>query len=206
MEGFWLYSYVALWVLVIALAVLTLSLLRLVGQMHLRIGPAGAMAAATGPDVGDNLGTLLDTMRDDAVSVFRFPKARDTLFVFVAPDCQACQEVLRGLVPFARRHETELDTVVVSGTANPVHNRRFSENLRKGPIDFVASPDAAEGARIGATPFGVWVDGEGVIHAKGIVNHAEHLESLRNARISGFATLDEYFAKQDEDRDRTVAA
>ena len=42
MSGWWLASYLVLWALVIALAVLVLALARQIGTLHLRLGPRGA--------------------------------------------------------------------------------------------------------------------------------------------------------------------
>jgi methylamine dehydrogenase accessory protein MauD len=42
-------------------------------------------------------------------------------------------------------------------------------------------------------PFAVLVDSKGVLRARGIVNSREHLESLFEAKRTGFASIQDYF-------------
>src|SRR6266700_2838910 len=54
MHGWWTASYVALWLLVGALALLVVALARQVGTLHLRLGPRGALEIDTeGPPLGE---------------------------------------------------------------------------------------------------------------------------------------------------------
>lgn len=192
MSGIWLISYVILWVVVIALAVMTLSLLRLVGSLHQRVGPAGALVTDNGPDIGEALPEILESEGIVDHTVLRFPKSRDTLIIFVSPNCPACIELLRSLIPFKIRHGERLEVVLISTSADAELHSELSRKAAQARLPYVSLPKLASAVRIGGTPFGLWLDEEGVVHAKGIVNHTEHLESLKNARESGFASLQEY--------------
>ena len=43
---------------------------------------------------------------------------------------------------------------------------------------------------VGGAPYGLWVDQDGQVTAKGMVNNREHLESLMHATNSGHASLE----------------
>jgi methylamine dehydrogenase accessory protein MauD len=191
MTGIWLYSYIFLWLVVLALAWLTLTLLRLVGQLHQRLGPAGAAVTSNGLDVGERLPDILETHNVVDHALFSFPKKRDCLLVFVSPQCAACEDLIPSLIPFANRERGELDVMVISNGDKAGDNGHFSKLLAHKGITFVVAPDLTLAARVGGTPFAFWLDSEGVVRAKGIVNHTEHIESLKNARLTGFATDEE---------------
>jgi len=199
MEGIWLVSYIALWVVVLVLGWLTLSLLRLVGQLHQRLGPSGAAVLGGGPDIGERLTDLMDAHKIVDQALLGFPKKRDSLLVFVSPSCPACEELIKSLIPFSRREKKDLEVVMVSGSNKPQPNNRFSAMVQKSDIAFMVSPPLAIAARIGITPYGLWLDQEGTVHAKGIVNHSEHLDSLKMARTSGIATFEDHLHTHDDD-------
>jgi methylamine dehydrogenase accessory protein MauD len=46
--------------------------------------------------------------------------------------------------------------------------------------------------RVAKLPFSVLLDEQGKIVSKGLINSREHLESLFNAKESGFASLQDY--------------
>lgn len=192
MRGIWLISYIVLWLLVIGLAVMSLSLLRLVGSLHQRVGPAGALVTDNGPAIGQALSEILESEGIVDHTVLSFPKPRDTLVIFVSPNCPACVELLRSLIPFKIRHGERLEVVLVSTSAEADLHSELSRKAAQARLPYLSLPKLALAVRIGGTPFGLWLDEEGVVHAKGIVNHTEHLESLKNARESGFVSLQEY--------------
>lgn len=189
MQGIWLISYLALWLIVLVLAWLLLTLLRLVGQLHERLGPAGAAMTGNGPDIGERLPDLMEAHKIVDQALLGFPKSRDSLLVFVAPSCPTCEDLIRSLVPFSRR-EKELEVIMVSSATRPEENNHFAAMVARTGVALLASPALTEAAKVNGTPFALWLDREGTVHAKGIVNHSEHLESLKHARESGFATLE----------------
>lgn len=190
MSGIWLVSYIALWLLVIILALVVLSLARLVGQLHRRLGPAGALVTDHGPAIGEHLGEVIGRAGLEAEGALRFPQADDSLLVFVSPTCSACVDLLWDLRAFISRHR-DLGVMVISGTPVADRNAAFAKAAEAAGAPLRVLPALTEAARIGPTPFAVWLDSVGVVRAKGIVNQIEHLDSLLHARQSGFASLDE---------------
>lgn len=193
MEGIWLGSYLLLWAVVALLAIATLSLLRLVGQLQMRLGPAGAAVTDHGLEIGTSLPDQLDPgLARDLDGRFAFPRPKDSLLLFVSPACKACDELLKSVTPFQRRYRDRVDLTLVSNSSDAEGNDALAGWARRVRLPFVASVPLAAAARVHGTPFGLWLDAVGVVRAKGIVNHMEHLESLRNAREVGYASLDEY--------------
>ena len=50
--------------------------------------------------------------------------------------------------------------------------------------------------QVGKIPYGVLIDSQGVIRAKGLTNTREHLESLFEADKTGFGSLQEFIASR----------
>jgi methylamine dehydrogenase accessory protein MauD len=192
MSGFWLVSYAALWLTVLALAWFTLSLLRLVGQLHQRLGPAGAAVISSGLEIGERLPDILEAQHVVDNAQFGFPKKTDSLLIFVSPNCPACEDLIPSLIPFAKRERHHLETIAISNADRPESNNHFASLFARSGISFLSSPELTRALRVGGTPFALWLDADGTVNAKGIVNHTEHLESLKNARESGFATAQQH--------------
>ncbi len=172
MTGIWLASYVTLWGVVVALGLLLITTLRLVGVLHHRLGPTGALVVDDGPRLDASLVTELAT----SVPALRFPRERDVLMVFLSDRCPTCLNLMDSLVAFSRRNARSVDVLLLPAGGG------FRED---GPIAahasglrLVAEPSLAKALNITITPFGLWVDRAGVTRGKGIVNHIEHLDSL----------------------------
>jgi methylamine dehydrogenase accessory protein MauD len=169
MSGWWLASYLVLWALVIALALLVLALARQIGTLHLRLGPRGALELdEEGPPLGEAPEPSDQTdLRGRPVSVGG--PGDPQLLLFVSPGCHMCREVLPSL-PVAARAGQLAARVVVDADPNEAEG---------GPdVPTVASPELARSYRIPGTPYAVILDGLGVVRAKGSVNNLEQLEGL----------------------------
>lgn len=192
MHGWWLVSYVLLWLVVAALGWLAISLSRLVGQIHQRVGPAGALVPQNGPDVGEAILEMKGVAEALSHRMLQFPRERDLLMVFVSPNCPACGDLSRSLVSFARRMREQLDVVAIRTTRGGMDDDALAPYFERVGLPYVALPKLARALSVHGTPFALWLDPSGVIQARGVANTTEHLESLRNARESGFASLERY--------------
>src|SRR5258708_4618808 len=136
--GWWLASYIVLWVLVLGLTALVVALIRQIGLLHLRIAPTGAFDTGDGPEVGDS-----------APPVAAVPPGRDALIVFGSDTCRLCVELLPSITALARAHP-HLAVVVASASD------RFAARVAP-PAVGVADVNAVVAWRIRATPFAVLV-------------------------------------------------
>ena len=159
MNGWWVASFIVLWVVVIVLSGVVIALARQIGLLHLRISPTGALDTAEGPPVGEMAPRLAPVL-----------PGRETLVVFGSDGCGLCHDLLPSVNTLARS-EPGMVVVVASASAG------FVEQVR-APVVPVADVAAVASYRIRSTPYAVYLDSAGIVGAKGIVNTLEHLESV----------------------------
>lgn len=188
-------SNVLLWLALIGCAVLLLGLLRQVGLLHERSSPLGAMITDHGPDIGDVAPTF--DLPDHSGAMVRIggPSAlkRPTLLMFTAPTCPVCDKLFPLIKSIAR---AEKFSVVMISDGQPDEHQRFLAKHELGDIRYVVSAEVGMAFQVGKIPYGVLLDTEGVIRAKGLTNTREHLESLLEADKSGFASLQQFMASR----------
>lgn len=172
MTGIWLASYVILWGAVAVLGVLLLTTLRLVGVLHHRLGPTGALVVDEGPRLDEPLAAEISR----SVRALRFPRERDVLMVFLSDRCPSCVHLMDSLVAFSRRNAERVDVLLLPTEGG------FREDgpiaARAAGLRMLPEPSLAKALHIAITPFGLWIDRAGTTRGKGIVNHIEHLDSL----------------------------
>lgn len=196
-------STILLWIAVIALAALVLALLRQIGVLHERMGPAGALVGREGPRTGDPA-PVLDltdwngrTLRIGAAD----PEGRGTLLLFVSPTCPVCETLLPLVTSVRDAEDPQLRVVLASDGPRDEHAVFVAHHgLARG--HYVLSTELGLAFEVGRLPYAVLLDGDGVIRARGLVNSREHLESLFEARERGVASLQEFLGR---DGDRRVA-
>ncbi|HEX5948703.1 MAG TPA: hypothetical protein VFZ45_03975, partial [Actinomycetota bacterium] len=172
MSGWWLASYVVLWVLVVALALLTLALARQIGTLHLRLGPRGALELdAEGPPL-DEAPEPVDTRDLDGRPLAIGGPGHPQLILFVSPGCPICREVLPSL-PVAAR-VGGMRPVVVSDSEDP--REAVPDGDTNAPV--ILGPGVARAYAVPGTPYAVALDRQGVVRAKGTINNLEQLEGL----------------------------
>jgi methylamine dehydrogenase accessory protein MauD len=174
MSGWWLASYVALWVLVILLSVLMIAIARQVGTLHLRLGPRGALEVDDeGPPLGEAPEPVSAADLDGRPVTIGGP-GPGQLVLFVSPGCPICREVLPG-VPAAAR-AGRLEPLVITDADRGEAAVTYARAGVDAPV--VASPDAAERYAVPGTPYAMVFDRAGVVQAKGTVNNLEQVEGL----------------------------
>ena len=178
MEGIWLASYLALWTLVILLGLVILVHSRLLGLLHHRIGPKGARALADGPALGARVDRLAARGLDGKPWVREFPAADDVVLVFISPQCETCNSLVPHLKDFVAVSR-ELTVVLVSTLDQMLMNHAYRSYAGLDGLTYLVGASLAADLRIEGTPYALYVDREGVVKAKGIVNNYEHLVSLK---------------------------
>jgi methylamine dehydrogenase accessory protein MauD len=173
-SGWWLASYVILWILVVALAILVLALARQIGVLHLRLGPRGALEV---DDEGPPLGEApepIDAHALDGREVTIGGPGEPQLLFFVSPGCPICKELLPSLAPAARAARMTPLAIV------DVEEQSARDAYVHSPpaVTLVAGPEISETYEIPGTPYAVILDTIGVVRAKGTVNTLEQIEGL----------------------------
>ena len=186
-------SNLALWAIVIVLAVVVLALMRQVGALHERIAPAGALMGSEAPKVGEVAPELelLDWNERPFHVGGADPEGRSTLVFFVSPTCPVC----KGLIPVVRslrRAERGSLRVVLASDGPRAEHEVFVRRERLERESYVLSPELGLRYQVAKLPYGVLIGPDGVIRARGLVNSREHLESLLEASERGTASIQEF--------------
>jgi methylamine dehydrogenase accessory protein MauD len=182
-------------VITLALAVLVFALARQVGVLHERVAPMGAMTSDQGPAVGEPAPALsVVTLAGGRIEIGGpSAVARSLLLLFVSPSCPVCKKLLPIARSFASAERLE---VVLIGDGEAAEQRAMIEEFQLEQLPYVNSPQVGMAFQVGKLPYAVLIDAQGVIRAKGLVNHREHLESLIVAQETGFATIQAYLASR----------
>lgn len=178
MSGPVLVSYVALWVVVVVMAVALFALYHHFGEMYLGTREG---RSSQGPAMRRALRPL------EAVSVAGTPVSlprpgSPALLVFADTGCKVCSKLRPDLVQL-RREWPEVDVVAVCG-GTPDDVRAWAAELDGVPV--VPDPGNAAMARyrVGLSPFAVAVDATGVVRSKGVASTREGLDGHLEAALA----------------------
>lgn len=184
-------------VAVTLLVVLVLALARQIGVLHTRLAPAGAlMNTSAGPDVGAPAPKLsLQDINGTLVQIGG-ASASALLILFVSPSCPICKELVPVARSMARAEKLRL-LFASDGSGIDKH------------VDYISKMDIADypyllsselGLKLGASklPYAALIDSDGILRSRGLVNSREHLESLVEAMLSGYDSLQDYLVKEQQ--------
>jgi methylamine dehydrogenase accessory protein MauD len=173
-------SVVVLWIVVLPLGFLVLAHSRLIGLLLQRIGPGIARSVGEGPPVGTRIEKLQATTLLGQAWTRRFPVASESLAIFISPQCQACNELMPHVKDFLIRFGSRAELHLFSLLGDPAMNRAYVDFAKLEDTSYLIADRLAAKLQVTGTPYGFKLDKNGVILAKGIVNHFEHLVSLWN--------------------------
>ena len=182
MSGFWIVSFLALWVVVLIEGFVFLVLLRQVGVLHVRLAPRGAMGLEH-PAPGFRLSEETFVTTEGRRITFRADRGRRLLALFVSPECSVCGDVMPGVRTLVRERQGELDLIVGVG-AEDADATEYLDPYRLN-THVVAAPDLLKRLSITAAPFAASLDEEGRIIAGGVINSLEQLESVLDEQLDG---------------------
>jgi methylamine dehydrogenase accessory protein MauD len=205
MEGIWLVSYIVLWVLVLALAVLVLLLYRQLGIMYLGtaegVSRDGLDRGKTAPDF---------TLTDQHGNIHRLSayRGRPVVLLFGSPHCSPCRLLLPQLQDWARKHPQV--AVLWLNAASPEESARFvaetGTTLPVLPYSPTPKDNLMDLYRVRVTPFTFFLDADGVIRAKGLVNTKSGLDLYYKELLTGKPVEPEEAEKLVEQEDLQPAA
>ncbi len=177
----WQVTLIVLWVVVLMQTTLILVLFRQVGLVYLGRRDARARDGLPLRSLAPAWEAADLTGRVQASSLFG---QRPLLLVFAEPGCAPCKEFLPELREFARQHESDLNTVVV-GTDSDDQNREMAREYQlEVPVLTQSRRSISADYRVFASPFVYFIDEEGVIRDKGVVNFRVQLEEKLRALAS----------------------
>lgn len=192
-----LVSNVALWCVVIVLAIVVVALARQVGILHERVAPAGALMPTSGPKVGEVVeahqypdiggsGITLGGANEEGAA---------TLVLWISPTCPVCRSLVPTAVSLAKRERLRL---VFASDGEPLEpHRAYVADLEIGRYPYVVSQALGLAFEVARLPFAALIGPDGTLASKGLVNTREHLESLVESMSSGVASLQDYVRRAD---------
>lgn len=149
---------------------------------QLRLPAARALITDDGPPLHAPIPPFEWRALDGALLTSADYAARETLMLFVSPDCPACDSVLASLRAVSRTDRRRVDLVLVvdgdTATAGRVARQaRCRARVVADELGVIRSSLA-----IARTPVGLLVDSGGVVRMKGVVNNGAQLEGLIRRR------------------------
>ena len=198
-----LVSNLALWVLVVVLALVVLALARQVGILHERVAPAGALQPIEGPKVGEVTEPMkLRDLEGRGVTIGGpDPNGLATLVLFISPTCPVCKSLVPTVKSLANTESRRMRLVFASDGDKPEQHVAYATDLRLDDYPYVLSQVLGIGYHVSKLPFAVLIGADGSLQSKGLVNSREHLESLVEAMDMGVATLQDYMQMASPSRD-----
>ncbi|HSB09066.1 MAG TPA: thiol-disulfide isomerase [Blastocatellia bacterium] len=199
MNGVWLVSYLALWLVVALLLLAVFALARQVGLLHRRMGPAVARTENEGPSIGETIQKVKVVNFEGREMTVGGDRTLPTLFVFLSATCPTCLELAPALRSIWKSDRNSLELVMVTVDSDAHVNRNFIARNKLWGIPLVVSQSLALQLGVFSPPYGVLIDAQGLVLAKGVVNHLEHLESLIDAARLGYPTMESWREAQRSD-------
>jgi methylamine dehydrogenase accessory protein MauD len=196
MGGIWLISFFMLWFVVIFLLLAVGVLSRQVGLLHRRLGAPNARMTNSGPEVGESAPELSATDLMGREVTLASNRGRQTLMVFVSASCPACNELMPSLRSIWHSERNSLEVILVSLSLDEKMNRSFVLRHKLEDIPYVVSKEIGTRYAILTSPYGLLIDHKGIVRAKGVINHLEHLESLLDAAQLGFPSMESWVQAQ----------
>jgi len=189
-------SQIGLWVLVILLLITVLALARQIALMHRRIPAMGARMTADGPAIGKQAPEFQgEDVFGKRVSL-GFPGKKQTLVVFVSPNCPACENAMAAIRSIQRSERRHLEIVLVALKGSELENREFAKRHAIQEGRYLLSKELGELYQVTSAPYGILISADGKVRSKGILNHLEHLDSLLNADEIGQPTMEQLLASR----------
>src|SRR5690242_181352 len=176
MDGIWLVSFIALWIIVIVEAVLILLLYRQLGILYLGtasgVSRDGLAVGTAAPDFN------LRDVDGQAVSLSSL-RGRNVLLLFGSTHCEPCRRLLPGLQDFAARDGRDFEVLWLNqGTPEETEQFRAETGTTLRMLTFRDGVNDAYRVRV--TPFLFMIDPSGVIKAKGLANTKAQVEWYRD--------------------------
>ena len=184
-------SIVLLWGAVIALGLMLWALSRQVGVLFERVAPMGALVTDAGPAVGEPSPALsLRGIQSEQVEIGGGTEL-PTLLFFLSPSCPVCKKLIPVLKALQRDERRQL-RVVLASDGELVDHLGFVREQGLEAMPYLLSTELGMSYRVSRLPYGVLLDVQGKVAAKGLVNSREQLDSLLNAHDMQTPSIQQY--------------
>lgn len=180
--------------IVAVLAIVVLALARQIGILHTRLAPAGALMNTTGPEPGQPAPLLAVPAIDDTQVTIGGAALQPLLLLFVSPNCPVCKQLVPAARSLAKREKLRL--VFASDGGDAKRHLEYIERMDIDTYPYIVSSEVGLRFAADKLPYAALVDREGILRSRGLVNSREHLESLVEAMLSGFESIQDYLVNE----------
>lgn len=181
MQGIWLYSYIALWIVTLAVAVGLVAVGRFIGSVLNQAVRASApgQAQATGPTIGAQLWD--DTTFPLQPGLVAVSDATTFVTVFVSSTCPHCQR----LVPSLGAITGIPDVQPIVMNRDPIKaDDVYAAELKGLGIPYIQATDLFEKNEVNMVPTIALVDRQGIVLAKRLGNDIGGIQEMINTRLA----------------------
>lgn len=148
----WKVAIIVLWIGLVLLYFITLSIVRQVGILLLRVGPRSPLVLSSGPTIGKVAPTI------PGLFLTNDKNGHQTVLLFVSKGCPSCHQILQA--------------------ANSV--KKDYRNINLHLLNQNQFREAFSVYGISEVPYAVKIDSDGIVRMKGVVNNIDHLEEFLN--------------------------
>lgn len=205
MTGIWLAAFVALWLVVGFLMFSMFIIARQVGMLHTRLGPTGARMTNDGLTVGETAPTLNAEDLSGQPLTVGGQRSNPQLILFITTACTTCAALTPSIRALWKSESDKLDLLLVALYSTEEAAREFVRRYRVRDIPCTVSQIVGFDYKVSAPPFGILLDEQGMVRAKGIINNNEHLESLLNVVELGQVSVEGWYRDQRQTRKSALA-
>lgn len=186
MNPLWIASYVILWVVVLALVGLLLVLYRQLGEMYLGT-PEGR--SRDGIRIGGQAPEFSLFSQDGQVVSVPSKRGKPMLLVFGLPTCGPCQSLMPDLRRFAVKYQEKIEVYFVAGP-NDEENQIFAQrHMAVFPVLTQQGLETANAYKVRQSPFAYYLNAEGIVVDRGIVNRLAQLEKMVGSSSDSYIPL-----------------
>lgn len=183
-------SAVLSWLLTIGLAIAVWALARQVGLLHQRIQPVGALSLGKAIKAGEKAPIFeLPSLNGGSVRLGGVDRnERSTLLFFLSDSCPVCKTLLPALRSVRNQQRADL-RVVLASDGDELTHQAFITAQRLQDFPYLLSREVGMAYQISKLPYAVLIDAQGTVVTHGLINSRENLDSLFEAQISGYASM-----------------
>jgi methylamine dehydrogenase accessory protein MauD len=185
MNGLFIASYVLLWLVVVALAVLLIGALRQIGSLRLETGHFTDVEDDPIPTVqedGPPIGSRLPALTQGAVggngSMPAPPMNASTLLVFMSPMCESCQHVVDPINELLGDRSDSLRATVLLRADDQGCSAFLSVFPLQAQVICDSNHDLTGALGVHRNPFGLLYDEGGILVRKGVIKNRDELRAL----------------------------
>ncbi|QSR89586.1 thioredoxin domain-containing protein [Methylacidiphilum caldifontis] len=169
------------WIMIGFLALGLFALARQIGILHERITPLGALSFSGGIKIGEKIRLFELNDVDESRPPIRIggehPLKKDCLILFVSPRCPLCKKLLPGISSFSRLLD-HLDLIFASDGEEIAEHKKYRNLKFLAPFPYVVSRELGIYLGVATLPYAIYINAEGRVMAKGLINSLEQLEGL----------------------------